>query len=226
MAGITIKMEVLDEDYVHKIPSIQVSRLDNSQLPRLDMMVVVWRNEEELTEIFNNHTGLLNYIKEYWIGFFLILLVKVLPDNEVKDCVDQTNSSDLYNRAAALSSDCHKIIIHESDLSDNGDLSFVTESIARFFGHCRIFNCDKHGEGSKERERQQDCLTTKTHWTCPGLCQLSTYQTKIGRRKKTIGFFKTVRRALTMKKISRKQPQNGVKRSSDETSARILSSNG
>ena len=136
----------------------------------LDMLVLVWRREEEL-DMINRHNGLVNYVKEYWKGFFPFLLIEVLPDDDDGVATPRT-SSDVFNRAVALSSDFHKIVIHESDFSDSGggDLSFVTETVARFFGHCRLFNCDKRGEGINKREG-----STKTHWTCAGLCQLSTY---------------------------------------------------
>ena len=43
----------------------------------MDLVVMVFSDMQELTQILSNEIGLLNYIKQYWRGFFRLLLIQI-----------------------------------------------------------------------------------------------------------------------------------------------------
>ena len=163
-------------------------------LPTMDVIVLVVSQEEKkvLDKSLAKQTGVVGYMKEYWAGFFPLLLVEVSSDTGDTEIIDNKAVVAIHS----LFSVTHRIIINSfQQYSD-----FIFESIARFYNHIKVFQCEKfHASLHTQRIGHLVSLSlTERFWFCNGLCKM-----RVTRRndvtgaeqssKQSQGFMKSVR---------------------------------
>ena len=112
-------MHVLQPDDLQLISSIK--------LPLLNIIVAVYKDNEELATILNKTTGINGYIGKYWTGFFPILIIQTCSD---QDDEGQTLHETNVKLIKTQFSFCHRLV-----LESMGDDEFLMESIVRYHLH-------------------------------------------------------------------------------------------
>ena len=136
----------------------------------VSMVVIVYSDLEELQEVMANETGMLGYIRQYWRGYFPLLLIQVgSPGDIFKKSVTDKLQRDF--------SSCFRL--HLSDpCSRDKDLADVFVS---YHLHNDKFQCHKV-ERATSTDTSQSLFTT--NWNCSGLCGLKSSKNDPLRRKK------------------------------------------
>ena len=136
----------------------------------MSMVVIVYSDMEELQEVMANETGMVGYIRQYWRGYFPLLLIHVgLPGDFIKKSVTDKLQRDF--------SSCFRL--HLTDpCSRDKDLEDVFVS---YHLHNDKFQCHKV-ERATSTDTSQSLFAT--NWNCSGLCGLKSSKIDPLRRKK------------------------------------------
>ena len=170
----------------------------SKDLPRMDIVILVVSQEEKklIDETLSRSTGVVGYIKEYWSGFFPLLLIEV---------TDKTGEIEMITNKSIIAihsmfSVTHRIIINNVDKSSD----FVFESIARFYNHIKVFQCEKFQQSLHTHKLGHlvSLSLTERFWFCSGLCQMRVTKKKDdtdGAGAARPGFMKSVRNTIIMR---------------------------
>ena len=136
----------------------------------MSMVVIVYSDLEELQEVMANETGMLGYIRQYWRGYFPLLLIQVgSPGDIIRKSVSDKLQRDF--------SSCFRL--HLTDpCSRDKDLEDVFVS---YHLHNDKFQCHKV-ERATSTDTSQSLFAT--NWNCAGLCGLKSSKIDPLRRKK------------------------------------------
>eukprot|EP00092_Neocalanus_flemingeri_P000469 GFUD01000499.1.p1 GENE.GFUD01000499.1~~GFUD01000499.1.p1 ORF type:complete len:859 (+),score=220.76 GFUD01000499.1:44-2620(+) len=169
----------------------------SKDLPSMDIVVMVVNQDEKkmLDKTLNRSTGVIGYIKEYWSGFFPLLLIETANKNGETDPIE----SKTIKMINSMFSVTHRIII--DDLENSAD--FIFESVARFYTHIKIFQCEKFQQSlHTERLGQLISLSlTEKFWICSGLCKMRTSQRAMEGRKRGQSILRTIRNSTILKRV-------------------------
>ena len=139
----------------------------SKDLPRMDVVILVVNQEEkkQIDKILSRATGVVGYIKEYWSGFFPLLMVEIPETNGDTDVIDNKSLMSLHS----LFSVTHRIILDGEDSK-----SFLFESIGRFYSHIAVFQCEKFQQSlhTLRLGHLVSLSLTERFWFCSGLCQM------------------------------------------------------
>lgn len=163
-----------------------------------DILIAVYRDDEELSRMLNHSGGVVGYVRKYWTGFFPLLLIH-LTQSSACDSVSELDSCLI----AGEFSFSHRLIIQDV----SSDCKFLLQSIVRYYLHVYKLQCSRLAlvkRGSLIKS------LVNTQWKCPGLCKLQSVnpernQVKV-KKKKT--FFQSVRRSLTVRRVTRRSKTN------------------
>ena len=136
----------------------------------MSMVVIVYSDLEELQEVMANETGMVGYIRQYWRGYFPLLLIQVgSPGDIIRKSVSDKLQRDF--------SSCFRL--HLTDpCSRDKDLEDVFVS---YHLHNDKFQCHKV-ERATSTDTSQSLVTT--NWNCSGLCGLKSSKIDPLRQKK------------------------------------------
>ena len=89
-----------------------------------NLVAVVYKDEDELSDAISHTTKLKRYVENYWEGFFPLLLIQI--------CSEQANlgAEFSYQRIENLYSFCHKVV-----LVDNTNTDFLLDTVQKFKQH-------------------------------------------------------------------------------------------
>ena len=167
-------------------------------LPRLDIVVMVVNQEEKKMidkTLGQTAGGVVGYIKEYWSGFFPLLLIEVAHKNGETDLIEAKSSLAVHS----LFSVTHRIIVNNFD----NNIDFILESVARFYNHIKVFQCEKFQQTlhTDKLGHLVSLSLTEKYWFCSGLCQMRVSKKKDDNEanKGGLGLFQTVRRTIKSK---------------------------
>ena len=139
--------------------------------------------------------GVVGYIKEYWSGFFPLLLIEVAHKNGETDLIEAKSSLAVHS----LFSVTHRIIVNNFD----NNIDFILESVARFYNHIKVFQCEKFQQTlhTDKLGHLVSLSLTEKYWFCSGLCQMRVSKKKddTEANKGGLGLFQTVRRTIKSK---------------------------
>ena len=136
----------------------------------MSMVVIVYSDLEELQEVMASEIGMLGYIRQYWRGYFPLLLIQVgAPGDIIKKSVTDTLQRDFSSSFRMhLPDPCSR----DKDLED----VFVSYHL-----HNDKFQCHKV-ERATSTDTSQSLFAT--NWKCSGLCGLKSTKIDPFRRKK------------------------------------------
>ena len=156
----------------------------------VDILIVVYRDNAELEEVLYHPGGLIEYVRKYWVGFFPLLLIH-LSDTSVCDPLNESNLSFLETQFSCI----HRVIIRYII----NDSSFLLRSIVQYYLHVQHLQC---GHLPLVRSSSLTQRLSNRQWTCPGLCELQTVNTRTGRDKedKKRSLLQSVKRRFTVRK--------------------------
>lgn len=139
-------------------------------LGNMNMVIIVYSDQSELQEIMANETGMLGYIRQYWRGYFPLLLVQIgSPCDIVKKPVIEILQRDFSS----------SFRLHFPDpCSRDKDLEDVVVS---YHLHCDKFQCHKVERATSTDTSQSLSIV---NWKCSGLCGLKSSKIDPLRRKK------------------------------------------
>ena len=164
-------------------------------LPRMDIVVMVVNQEEKKMidkTLGQMPGGVVGYIKEYWSGFFPLLLIEVAQKNGETELIEAKCSLAIHS----LFSVTHRIIVTNFD----NNIDFILESVARFYNHIKVFQCEKFQQTlhTDKLGHLVSLSLTEKYWFCSGLCQMRVSKKKddTEANKGGLGLFKTVRRTI------------------------------
>ena len=167
-------------------------------LPRMDILVMVVNQEEKKMidkTLGQLPGGVVGYIKEYWSGFFPLLLIEVSHKNGETELIEAKCSLAIHS----LFSVTHRIIVTNFE----SNIDFVLESVARFYNHIKVFQCEKFQQTlhTDKLGHLVSLSLTEKYWFCSGLCQMRVSKKKDETEaiKAGLGLFKTVRRTIKSK---------------------------
>lgn len=162
----------------------------SKDLPRMDVVVMVVNQAEkkQIEQILSRPTGVVGYIREYWSGFFPLLLIEISDESE-EEMITKKSILSIHS----LFSVTHRIIV------DHDEKSFIFESVGRFYNHIKVFHCEKFQQSlhTKKLGHLVSLSLTERFWFCSGLCQMRV--TKMKERNaeaKKSRFLKTVRQTI------------------------------
>ena len=136
----------------------------------MSMVVIVYSDLEELQEVMASEIGILGYIRQYWRGYFPLLLIQVgAPGDIIKKTV-----TDILQRDFSSSFRMHL----PDPCSRDKDLEDVFVS---YHLHNDKFQCHKV-ERATSTDTSQSLFAT--NWKCSGLCGLKSTKIDPLRRKK------------------------------------------
>ena len=137
----------------------------SKDLPRMDVVVLVvdQKEKKEIDQILMRPTGVVGYIREYWSGFFPLLLIEI-SDKTDEEMISKKSILSIHS----LFSVTHRIIV------DQEDKSFIFESVGRFYNHIKVFHCEKFQQSlhTKKLGHLVSLSLTERFWFCSGLCQM------------------------------------------------------
>ena len=167
-------------------------------LPRMDIVVMVVNQEEKKVidkTLGQTAGGLVGYIKEYWSGFFPLLLIEVAQKNGETELIEAKSSLALHS----LFSVTHRIIVTNFE----NNIDFILETVARFYNHIKVFQCEKFQQTlhTDKLGHLVSLSLTEKYWFCSGLCQMRVSKKKDDTEasKGGLGLFQTVRRTIKSK---------------------------
>ena len=140
----------------------------SKDLPSMDIIILVISQEEKkmIDRILSRNTGVIGYMREYWSGFFPLLLVEVANKDGDTDLIENKSVLAIHS----LFSVTHRIIINNyQHFSD-----FIFESVARFYNHIKVYQCEKFYQ-SLHTQRIGHLVSlslTERFWFCNGLCRM------------------------------------------------------
>ena len=172
----------------------------SKELPSMDIVVLVVNQEEKkiLDKILSRSTGVVGYIKEYWSGFFPLLLIEIAN----KEGETEQLESKAMKAINSMFSVIHRIIIN--DCESSRDTDFIFESVARFYSHIKIFQCEKFHQSLHTQKLGQliSLSLTEKFWICSGLCKMRTSQQKAQEEKRRgVSLMKTMRNTVILKRV-------------------------
>ena len=142
------------------------------------------------------NTGVIGYIREYWSGFFPLLLVEMAHKNGETDIIDNKCAIAVHS----LFSVTHRIIIDNESSTE-----FIFESVARFYNHIKVFMCQKFQQ-TLHTHRLGHLVSlslTERFWICSGMCSMRVSQKKEDRRtvggQPRTGFLRQVRKTIVLR---------------------------
>ena len=159
-------------------------------------MVVNQEEKKVIDKTLARTTGVVGYIKEYWSGFFPLLLIEISHKNGETDLIEAKSALAIQS----LFSVTHRIIVNNFDKNTD----FIFESIARFYNHIKVFQCEKFQQSLHTHKLGHlvSLSLTEKFWFCSGLCQMRVSRKKDeqdGNSKGAMGLFRTVRRTIRSK---------------------------
>lgn len=162
----------------------------SKDLPRMDVVVLVVNQTEkkQIEQILSRPTGVVGYIREYWSGFFPLLLIEISDETE-----DEMISKKSILSIHSLFSVTHRIIV------DPDEKNFIFESVGRFYNHIKVFHCEKFQQSlhTKKLGHLVSLSLTERFWFCSGLCQMRvTKKKERNDEAKKSRFLKTVRQTI------------------------------
>ena len=166
-----------------------------------DLLIAVYSDEEELGKVLHKSGGVTGYVKNYWMGFFPILLVHI---SEATECgpVNEVHTTHIVDNYSS----CHRIIIQNI----SNEINFLFQTIVRFYLHIHYLQCTHlvFGDQGSLIKSLSNC-----QWKCPGLCQLQTLnpEREEVRNKKRRTFFQSVRRSMSVRRATRKIRSRSMK---------------
>ena len=156
----------------------------------VDILIVVYRDNDELEKVLYHTGGVIQYVRKYWVGFFPLLLIH-LSDTRVCEPPNESNLSFLETQFSCI----HRVIIRDII----NDSSFLLESIVQYYLHVHYLQC---GHLPLVRSSSLNHRLSSGQWSCPGLCELHTLNNKTGgdREDKKRSLLQSVKRRLTVRK--------------------------
>ena len=93
----------------------------------------------------------------------------------------------------------HRIIIDDFESSTD----FIFESVARFYSHIKIFQCEKFQQSLHTEKLGQliSLSLTEKFWICSGLCKMRTSQKTKEGRKRGMSLMQTMRNTTILKRV-------------------------
>ena len=156
----------------------------------VDILIVVYRDNDELEKVLYHTGGVIEYVRKYWVGFFPLLLIH-LSDTRVCEPPNESNLSFLETQFSCI----HRVIIRDII----NDSSFLLESIVQYYLHVHYLQC---GHLPLVRSSSLNHRLSSGQWSCPGLCELHTLNNKTGgdREDKKRSLLQSVKRRFTVRK--------------------------
>ena len=169
----------------------------SKDLPSMDIVVLVVNQDEKkvLDKTLNRSTGVVGYIKEYWSGFFPLLLIELANKNGETEPIESKSLKALNSMFSVI----HRIIIDDFESSTD----FIFESVARFYSHIKIFQCEKFQQSLHTEKLGQliSLSLTEKFWICSGLCKMRTSQKTKEGRKRGVSLMQTMRNTTILKRV-------------------------
>ena len=169
----------------------------SKDLPSMDIVVLVVNQDEKkvLDKTLNRSTGVVGYIKEYWSGFFPLLLIELANKNGETEPIESKSLKALNSMFSVI----HRIIIDDFESSTD----FIFESVARFYSHIKIFQCEKFQQSLHTEKLGQliSLSLTEKFWICSGLCKMRTSQKTKEGRKRGVSLMQTMRNTAILKRV-------------------------
>ena len=172
VAGQRVRQEVYEEGELAGWTAKDIYEIVSKDLPVMDLVVLVVDQQEKrrLEQSLSCTTGVLGYIRDYWAGFFPLLLV------EVQDSAGESEPLDPRARTllASLFSVTHRVLVPGLEHAPSAE--FVFETCARFQAHCRSLHCERWQAAlhTAQLGRLVSLGLTQPHWVCTGLCGMRT----------------------------------------------------
>ena len=162
----------------------------SKDLPRMDVVVLVVDQTEkkQIEQILSRPTGVVGYIREYWSGFFPLLLIEISDESE-EEMINKKSILSIHS----LFSVTHRIIV------DQEEKSFIFESVGRFYNHIKVFHCEKFQQSlhTQKLGHLVSLSLTERFWFCSGLCQMRvTKKKERSDDAKKSRFLKSVRQTI------------------------------
>jgi len=168
----------------------------SKDLPAMDIVSLVVSQDEKkvLDKTLNRATGVIGYIREYWAGFFPLLLIEIAN----KDGETETIEAKPLKALNSMFSVIHRIIIRDLEK----DIDFIFESLGRFYCHIKIFQCEKFQQSLHTEKLGQliSLSMTEKFWICNGLCKMRTSQKAKQGRKRPVSLMETMRNTVMLRK--------------------------
>ena len=165
----------------------------SKDIPRMDVVVLVVDQTEkkQIDLILSRTTGVVGYIREYWSGYFPLLLIEISDEKEETEMIHKKSILSI----TSLFSVTHRIIIEREEKK------FVFESIGRFYNHIKVFHCEKFQKSlhTKKLGHLVSLSLTERFWFCSGLCQMRVTKKKENNDEVNSGksrFMRTVRNTI------------------------------
>ena len=169
----------------------------SKDLPSMDIVVLVVNQDEKkmLDKTLNRSKGVIGYIKEYWSGFFPLLLIEIANKNGETELIE-TKAIKMINSMFSVT---HRIII--DDFENSAD--FLFESVARFYTHIKIFQCEKFQQSLHTQRLGQliSLSLTEKFWICSGLCKMRTSKRTEEGRRRGISILRTMKNTIMTKRV-------------------------
>ncbi|XP_040568336.1 uncharacterized protein [Lepeophtheirus salmonis] len=164
--GYKLEVSIFDEG---TITNWTGSDLDQLGACSMDIITIIISDNEEVENMLNLNKGLLHYISDNWRGFYPLIMVELI--NEEDDLNSESNVKESAWCLTTLFGDVYQLRLKENELFENID--WLTDVIGRFYLHSRLYQCSKfYGKGINNLPE------------CPGGCKLS----KINKNKRNIPF--------------------------------------
>ena len=169
---------------MHDLPPDALQLISSIKLPLVNIIVAVYKDDEELGAILNKTTGINGYIGKYWTGFFSLLIIKICSNKEEEG---QTQHETNFDLIKSKFSSYHRLVIESM-----GDDEFLMESIVRYHLHVTQW--------------REDVLASSlgtTGWKYPQGCGLRSfsYQEMEMEKKKKKTFLLVLRKTLYPMKV-------------------------
>jgi len=195
-AGPTVIQTVNEEGELAGWCTKDIYDIVSKDLPSMDVVVLVVDQDEKkmLDKTLTRSTGVIGYIREYWSGFFPLLLIEIANKNGETELIE-TKAIKVINSMFSVT---HRIII--DDFENNAD--FIFETAARFYSHIKIFQCEKFQQSLHTEKLGQliSLSLTEKFWLCTGLCKMRTSKRNEEGRKRGHSIMKTVRNTISLKR--------------------------
>lgn len=152
----------------HELPKRKLSQ--EMMIGNMAAVIIVYSDQGELQETLANETGMLGYIRQYWRGYFPLLLIQIgSPGDIIKKPVIEILQRDF--------SSCFRLFLSDPGSRDKD----IEDVVVSYHLHNDKFQCHKV-ERATSTDTSQSLFAT--NWKCSGLCGLKSSKIDHSRRKK------------------------------------------
>ena len=152
----------------HELPKRKLSQ--EMMIGNMAIVIIVYSDQGELQDILANETGMLGYIRQYWRGYFPLLLIQIgSPGDIIKKPVIEILQRDF--------SSCFRLLLPDPGSRDKD----IEDVVVSYHLHNDKLQCHKV-ERATSTDTNQSLF--ETNWKCSGLCGLKSSKIDPLRRKK------------------------------------------